>query len=237
VRCASTVIANTGIWVKGEGSRPLRSLQIAAVEESAAVYHSLLSLWIEEDRDGVGGEGAFARGGTCTNYGLMIFAGGEAAHKLSGNGVEAGHGVTHDEPGLTRACVAGVHGAGLAGVVRCFGDTHSGLCDDAGNCAFLLGECEVFDGAGEVFYSVELVVARNDGDTDGVDVGIEEIGAVAGGVHPEVVDDDGAGSFAYVFGDEAKVRAGIGSARCEFGFAVELVGDGGVVGHLAGVEG
>ena len=33
------------------------------------------------------------------------------------------------------------------------------------------------------------------------------------------------------------MRASIGSARCELGLAVELVGDGGVVGHLAGVEG
>ena len=33
------------------------------------------------------------------------------------------------------------------------------------------------------------------------------------------------------------MRASIGSARCELGFAVELVGDGVVVGHLAGVDG
>ena len=60
---------------------------------------------------------------------------------------------------------------------------------------------------------------------------------MAGGVHPEIVDDDGGWGFAYIFGDEAKVCASIGSARCQLGFAVELVGDGGVVGHLAGVEG
>lgn len=50
------------------------------------------------------------------------------------------------------------------------------------------------------------------------------------------MDDDGGWGFAYIFRDEAKVRASIGSARCEFGFAIELVGYGGVVGHLAGME-
>ena len=87
----------------------------------------------------------------------------------------------------------------MAGVIGGFCNAHSGLCDDAGNGALLLVERKDFDGAGEVFYGVELVVARDDGDPDGVNVGIEEIGAVAGGVHPEIVDDDGAGSFAYVF--------------------------------------
>ena len=56
-------------------------------------------------------------------------------------------------------------------------------------------------------------------------------------MHPEIVDDDGAGGFAYIFRDEAKVDACVGSALCEIWFAVELMGDIGVVGHLAGVEG
>ena len=100
----------------------------------------------------------------------------------------------------------------MAGVVGGFGHTHSGLCDDAGNGVLLLVECEDFDRAGEVFYRIELIVACDDGDADGVDVGIEEIGAVAGGLHPEIVDDDGAGGFAYVFADETEVCADAGSA-------------------------
>ncbi len=87
----------------------------------------------------------------------------------------------------------------MAGGLSGFGDMHSGLCNDSGNGALLLVERKDFDGAGEVFYSVELIVASDDGDSDGVDAGIEEIGAVAGGVHPEIVDDDGAGSFSYIF--------------------------------------
>jgi hypothetical protein len=176
--------------------------QPASAVESATALPSTSdrsSLWIEKDGDVVGGEGAFASGRASSDYGLMIFAGDETALELTGDGVEAGCGVSHDEPGLTRTRIASAHGAGLAGVVGGFGDTHSGLCDDAGNGALLLIEGKDFDGAGEVFYGVELVVASDDGDSDGIYAGIEEIGAVAGGVHPEIVDDDGAGSFAYIF--------------------------------------
>jgi len=129
----------------------------------------------------------------------MIFARGEAALELTGNRVQTGCGVAHDEPWLTGACVASAHRAGLAGIVRSIGHEHSGLCDDAGNGALLLIERKGFDGAGKVFYGIELVVARDDSDSDGVDVGIEEIGAVTGGLHPKIVDDDGAGRFAYIF--------------------------------------
>ena len=148
------------------------------------------SLWIEEDGNVVGGEGVFAGGRTRPDYGLMILAGGEAALELIGDSVEAGSGVAHDEPGLTRACVASAHGAGLAGIIGGFGDTHSRLCDDASNGALLLVERKDFDGAGTVFYGVELVAACDYGDADRIDVWIEQVSAVAGGVHPEIVDDD-----------------------------------------------
>src|ERR1700730_8810838 len=112
--------------------------------------YSCSSLWIKEDRDVVGSEGTFAGGRTSANHSLVIFAGGEAVLQLTGNGIQAGCGVAQDEPRLTRACVASAHAAGLARVVSGFRNIHSGLCDDAGNGAFLLVECKDFDGAGEV---------------------------------------------------------------------------------------
>jgi hypothetical protein len=113
----------------------------------------------------------------------------------------------------------------------------AGLCDDGGDGLLLLGERERLDGAGEILDCIELVVAGDDGDSDGIDVWIEQVSAVMGGVHPEVVEEDGGGGFSYVFGDEAEVNAGVGAAFCELGLAGKLVGDVGVVGHLAGVEG
>ena len=130
-------------------------------------------LRIEEDGDVVGGEGAFASRRTSPDHGLMIFAGGETAFELAGDGVEASRGVTHDEPGLARTRISSAHGAGLSGVVGGLGDAHSGLCEDVGNGAFLLVERKDLDSAGEVFYRVELVVAGDDGNPDGIHVWIE----------------------------------------------------------------
>ena len=88
----------------------------------------------------------------------------------------------------------------------------------------MLVKSNCLDCACEVFYCEELIIASDDGDSDGIDVGIKQIGAVAGGVHPEIMDNDRGGGLSYVFSDEAKVRASIGSAGCKLWFAVELVG-------------
>ena len=164
-----------------------------------SVQQPVASLGVEKYSDIVGGEGTFPGGRASSDYGLMILAGAETALELARNGVEAGCGVTHDEPGLTGTCVASAHSASLTGVVCGFRYKHSGFCDDAGNGALLLVESKDWNGAGEVFDGVELIVTCNDSDSDGVDVGIEQIGAVAGGVHPEIMDDHGAWSFAYIF--------------------------------------
>ena len=60
---------------------------------------------------------------------------------------------------------------------------------------------------------------------------------MSGGVHPEVVDDDGGRGFAYIFRDEAEVCACIGSTFGQIRFVIELMGDVGMIGHLAGVGG
>jgi len=170
-----------------------------------------------------------------THDGLVVLAGGEVGLELRGDLVEAGGSVAEDVPGSASG-IAGGHGAGDASLGGRVGYGNTGLSDDAGYGLFLLVERQGLHDAGEVFDGVELAVAVDDGDADGIDLGVEEVGAVAGGVHPEVVDDDGGGGFADVFADEAEVHAGVGSAVGEVGLVVELVGDGGVVGHLAGVE-
>lgn len=101
----------------------------------------------------------------------------------------------------------------------------------------LLVEREGADGAGKIFDGVELSTAVDDRDADGIYVWIQQVSAVSGGVHPEVMDDDGGWGFAYVFADEAEVGTGLGSAFGEVGFLIELMGDSGVIGHLAGVRG
>jgi hypothetical protein len=111
------------------------------------------------------------------------------------------------------------------------------LRDDAGDGAFLFGNGESFDGAGEIFDGVELMITGHDGDAYRVDLGIEQVGTVTCGVHPEVVDDDGSWSLAYVFADKAEVCSSVGSSLGEFGLVGKLVGDGGMICHLVRVKG
>ena len=103
----------------------------------------------------------------------MKFARGKAGFELAGDFVQAGGGVAHDEPGLAGARVSCVHRAGLASIFCGFSDFHAGFRDDAGYGVFLLVERESLDGAGEVFYGIELIVARDNGDADGIYVWIQ----------------------------------------------------------------
>lgn len=127
---------------------------------------------------------------------------------------------------------------GRAGLVGGWaGGLDAELGDEGGDGGLLLLEGDGADGAGEVFDGEELVAAGDDADAGDVDGGVEEVGAVVRGVHPEVVDLGGAGGFADVLGDGGEGDAGGGAAGGEFGLAGELMGDGGVGGHLAGVCG
>jgi len=169
----------------------------------------------------------------------VVFSGVQAGLELAGEFVESAGGVAHDEPGTAVASVAGRHAAGSASifqadsVVAC--DLQTGQGKKAGYCGLLLVEAERFYRAGEVFNSVELVVADDDGDSYGVDIGVEDVFAVPFGVHPEAMNDWCIRGFGDVFGDKAEVSARVGSADGEFGFSGKLVGDVGVFGHLLGV--
>jgi hypothetical protein len=91
------------------------------------------------------------------------------------------------------------------------------------------------DGAGEVFDGEELAVALEDGDADGVEVGVEEIGAVGPGVHPLGVDVSGGRSLGDVLGEGAEAGTGRGGARGKVGLAGELMRQPILLGHAQGV--
>ena len=122
-RCALTVIANRDIWVKAD-------MSCNSGAERGDIYCGtpqllLLLLRIKEDGNVVGGERAFASSRAGADYGLMVSSRGEATPELTRNRIQAGCCVAHDEPGLTRTCIAGTHHAGLAGIVGGLGDAHS----------------------------------------------------------------------------------------------------------------
>ena len=130
-------------------------------------------LRIEKDGDVIRGERGFTGRRTGPHYGLMVFARGQTALELGGDLVQAGCCVAHDKPRLTRACVSSAHHAGLAGIIGGRSDSHSGLCEDAGDGVLLLVERESLDRAGEVFDGKELVVAKDDGDSNAIYVWIQ----------------------------------------------------------------
>lgn len=87
-----------------------------------------------------------------------------------------------------------------------------------------VGVLEDCDGAAEVFDGVEGAAVFKDGDAEGGEVGIEEVGAVDGRAHPFPVEDGCVGATGgEVFGDGAEVGSGAGCAGGEVGLAGVLV--------------
>ncbi len=83
---------------------------------------------------------------------------------------------------------------------------------------------EGWDVVAEVFDGEEETLIFDDGDADYVEVGVEEIGAVGGGSHPDLLEGGGSVSVAgYVFGDGAESGSGVRAAGDEVGFAGVLV--------------
>jgi len=77
--------------------------------------------------------------------------------------------------------------------------------------------------AGEVFNGGEEAVIFCDGDSDCVEIGVEDVGAVAGAFHPGLMDERDVGAAAYVFGDGGEVSSGLCAASREVGFAGVLM--------------
>jgi hypothetical protein len=188
------------------------------------VLLSVVLLSIEEDGDAVGAEGAGVWGGAGTDDRLGVSAGAKAGFEGGGEAAEVGAAVAHDEERLVGAGEASVRGAGAASVGGGGEDSDAVRGEEGGDGGLLLGEGEVLDGALEVFDGEELAVLGDDGDADGVDGGVEKVAAVAGGVHPSVLNLERGGTFGDVFGDDTEAGAGGGGAFGEFKFSWILVG-------------
>jgi hypothetical protein len=179
---------------------------------------------VEQDGDVPGGEllivGLLAGAGSDGGGGVGGFV--ELLEEDAGELGEIGAVPLHDE--LWRAGVALGHGAGFAGIFIGGGGRDALSLEEL--CDVLLDGVAVEGGdvVGEVLDGVEEAVGFDDGDADGVEVGIEEIGAVGGGGHPDLLD--GGGVFAAageIFSDGAEVGSGLIGAGEEIGFAGILV--------------
>src|SRR5439155_6936567 len=116
------------------------------------------------------------------------------------------------------------HGAGFAGVlIRWRGWEALGLKE---LCDLMLDRLGGEGGhvAAEVLHGEEETLILDDGDADDIQFGVEKVGAMDGGGHPDVVEVGGSLSVCGdVFRDGAEAGAGVASASDEVGFAGILV--------------
>jgi hypothetical protein len=98
------------------------------------------------------------------------------------------------------------------------------LLEELGDALFDAAALRDEDVAGEVLDGVEEAALFGDGDSYCVEVGVEEVGAVGGGGHPDLLEVCGTfAAAADVLGDGGEVGSGVGSAGGEVGFAGILV--------------
>lgn len=122
------------------------------------------------------------------------------------------------------ACVAVWHGAGGAGVGVGCGGGDAVLLQKLGNAFFDAIVLLDSYAAGEVLDGVEEATLFDDGDSDRVEVGVEEIGAVGGSGHPDFLEVCGTFAVAAdVLGDGGEVGSGVGSAGLEVGLSGVLM--------------
>ena len=147
--------------------------------------------------------------------------GGDGAEERVGQDGRVGAVPLDDQ--FWRSCCAAWHGAGLAcvGVRFCGGDAVGleGLGYAFFEAIVGLDGCAV----GEVLDGGEEAVVGNDGDAYGVEVGVENIGAVGGSAHPGLMEGGGVGTAADVFGDGGEVGSGLGTASGHVGLAWVLM--------------
>jgi hypothetical protein len=127
---------------------------------------------------------------------------------------------THDEAGLRAGSGAGhavVRGAGLTSESRIAKYLDGARAYEGGNLGFDLDAIEGEDGVGVVGDGVENTAGGDDGDADAVHVGAEEIGAMAGRVHPLVLNAFGRRADGDIFFNEAEVSAGLRRAAGDIG--------------------
>ncbi len=91
------------------------------------------------------------------------------------------------------------------------------------------------DGALEIGDGIENAPAGDHGDSHVVNLGVEQIGAVVGGVHPFFVNAGGGGANGYVLFNQAEMGTRLPRPLVEIGLASVAVGDGSLGCHAQAV--
>src|SRR5882757_825619 len=151
------------------------------------------ALSVEENGDVVGGElrvglpaGTGSDGG-CAVSGLV-----EILDECVGQMADVGAVPLDDEFGSAGLSLA--HGAGLACVLIRWRRGEAAGLKKFCHLMFDRFGCERFNAVAEVLYGEEEALIADGGDADDVEVGVEEVGAMGGGGHPDLLQVGGSRS-------------------------------------------
>ena len=136
---------------------------------------------------------------------------------------------THDEAGLRVGFGAGktvVHGASGASNGRIGQDGDTALLKQIANRGFHLSLRQRRYDTLVVGYSIKIISAGHYGDAHPIHIRVQQVAAVAGRVHPPIVNRGRRRRKGNILLDEAEVSAGLCGARREVEFARILMGDG-----------
>ena len=100
---------------------------------------------------------------------------------------------------------------------------------------FLLHNAQIGDEAGKILNGIEVISPPYHCDSDGGNSGIENVFAVAGGVHPSVVNLLRVGADGNVFRDGVEAGTGFGGALIQRGLTRVLMREIVLTGHDDGV--
>ncbi len=121
---------------------------------------------------------------------------------------------------------AAVGGASLTSESGIAENLDAAGADEGGDLSLDLAAIEREDGVGVVGDGVENAAGRDDGDAGAVDVGTEEIGAMAGRVHPLVLNAFGRRADGDVLLNDAEVGSGLSGSTGDIGLACVAMSNG-----------
>ncbi len=168
---------------------------------------------VEQHRDAIGSEVALEILCRATaDRGLTIAARGKPLRQRVGKAAQIRRLPAHDESCLQavwrgRDAVVGFAGGARLRVAAQDQDTV--LVDEIGNARLDLRWGKNLHAACVVRSGIEHAASGNDGDADAIDFRVQQIGAMAGGVHPLGVNLRGVRTNGHVLFNQVKVRAGL----------------------------
>ena len=153
----------------------------------------------------------------------------------SGKLAEVRHFVAQNQRRL-RASKSAIHRASLPRIGRIALDPQAVISKLRAHLRFLLLETKMGNCDREILRRKEHVAALHHRDADGIQLLVQQIGAMRRGIHPLRVQPLRRRTFGNIFGNHAEARAGLRARSCKGSFAGKLVRERVVLRHAFRVQ-